>query len=201
MKQGIVWFLHLNNLIYGMRIALIPLFILGVVIPIPSKLFILIWTLFAICGVISLITMFVLTPSTKTMTHFIESCENEFESRMKLEFSEKHSQVNVLKLRCYVKGSFHRVLQNRMIYGTLVMMAVVTSTDGKWLVTETQSLLRKAPRKREIYRINDSEQIQVETLPEKDENARLVIKCGEVSIDVLTHEDYHLKDFISALNR
>lgn len=200
MKHGIVWFFHLDRVIVGVRIALIPLFLAGMQVRILGVLFPIIWATFGVCAVISLLTLFVLTPSGKSMERFIETYESEFGDRVKLHFSEKHRQVTVLKQRCYADGRIRRVLHNRVIYGTLVMLAVVTTADGKWIVKETKALTDNSPRKTETYRIDDPAQIHIETTPDGDDrNARLVIRGGEVVIDVLTYDDYHLRDLIASL--
>ncbi len=200
MKHGIFWFLHLNIVIFVARIATIPLGIAGFFISVYSPMFAVVWALCGICAVITLVSLAVRAPSTSAMEKYIESYHSEFEDRQNKDFSQKHHQVKILILRCYEYGKCSRVLNNRVIYGTLVMMALVTATDGKWIVKETKPLTNDKPGEATVYRMGHAAQLSVETIPDPNDNARLVIRDGETEIDVVTHNDYHLTDFISTLN-
>jgi len=200
MKHGIFWFLHLNVVIFATRIATIPLGIAGFFINVYSPLFVIVWALCGICAVITLVSLGIQAPTTSAMEKYIEDYHREFEDRQIKEFSQKHRQVKVLILRCYQYGKCSRFLYNRVIYGTLVMMALVTATDGMWIVKETKPLINNKPGETNIYRMDNAAQLSVEKIPNPNENARLVVRNGETEIDVVTHNDYHLTDFISTLN-
>ena len=200
MKHGIFWFLHLNIVIFVARIATIPLGIAGFFINVYSPLFVIVWALCGICAVITLVSLGIRAPTTSAMEKYIEDYHREFEDRQIKEFSQRHRQVKVLILRCYEYGKFSCVLNKRVIYGTLVMMALVTATDGMWIVKETKPLINDKPGETTVYRMNHAAHLRVEKIPDPNDNARLVINDGETEIDVVTHDDFHLTDFISTLN-
>ena len=201
MKHGIVWFLHLNRVIFGAKIAVIPLAIAGVLVRPLSPIFFVIWALWLVSVIVAGTSVLLRTPSSGAMEHFILSAESEFCDRQQKEFSARHRHVSVLYLRCYAADKRvrrGRILHDREIYGTLVMLALVTATDGRWLVRETQSLCSDSPRQTAVFRM-DGAACGAKKYPAANGNAALVVKVGETVADVYTYDDYHLTDFLQAV--
>ncbi len=201
MKHGIIWFLHLNRVIFGAKVAVIPLAIAGVCVRLLSPIFFVIWALWLVCAIVAGVSVLLRTPSDGAMEHYILSAEREFCDRQQKEFSARHRHVSVLYLRCYAEDKKirrGRVLHDREIYGTLVMLALVTAADGKWLVRETQSLCSDSPRQTAVFRM-DGAVCSAKKYPAANGNAALVVKVGETAADVYTYDDYHLADFLRAV--
>lgn len=201
MKHGIVWFLHLNRVIFGAKVAVIPLAIAGVLVRLFSPIFFVIWFLWLVSVIVSIASVLLHTPSDGDMEHFILSAEREFCDRQQKEFSVRHNHVEVLYLRSYEKGERMRrgrILHDREIYGTLVMLAVVTAKDGRWLVRETQSLCSDSPRQTTVFRM-DGAVCDAKKYPAANGNAALVVKVDKTVADVYTYDDYHLTDFLQAV--
>jgi hypothetical protein len=202
MKHGIIWFLHLNRVIFGAKIAFIPLVIAGIRVVPFSPIFFVIWSLCLICVIIAGVSVPLRTPSADAIEHFIEEYESEFEDRHKKAFAERHRQLRLLKLRCYAPGKtlkLKRTLHGRVVYGTLVMLAVAASTDGKWLVRETKSLCSNRPAETEVVRIEEPGKLRVYVTPYHNGNSLLTVDYGDMSIDVFAYDDYHITDFVALL--
>ena len=202
MRHGIVWFLHLNRVIFGAKVAVVPLAIAGVCVRPLSPIFFAIWFLWLVCVIVSIASLLLHTPSDGDMEHFILSAEREFCDRQQKEFSVRHNHVEVLYLRSYEKGERMRrgrVLHGREIYGTLVMLAVVTARDGRWLVREAQSLCADTPRQTTVFRMD--EESSAKKYPAAAGNVAVVVKAGRIVADVFAYDDYHVTDFLQAVGQ
>ncbi len=204
MKGGIYWFLHLNKVLYGAEIALVIGIVAILFLPFGTPLYFLCIGVSILSFVIIVFLFAIQTPRDKHMEAFIEDAETGFEERHKRNFTEKHRQVKFYKLRCYAKSTavrHGRMLHNRIVYANLVLVGLVTALDGKWLICETTCLLRKSDRETVTYRIDDANSIQVEKTPEDYENCKLVIRGGDVVLELHTHDDYHVRDFLEVLKQ
>ena len=193
---------HLNRVIFGAKIAVIPLAIAGVLVRLLSPIFFVIWALWLLCAIVAGASVLLRTPSDGAMEHFILTCEREFCDRQQKEFSERHSHVSVLYLRSYAKDQkvkAGRILHDREIYGVLVMLAVVTAKDGRWLVRETQTLYADTPRQTTVFRMDEAS--CAKRYPAAAGNVSLVVKIGEIVADVLAYDDFHVTDFIQAVGQ
>ena len=200
MKHGIIWFLHLNRVIFGAKIAVIPLAIAGVLVRLLSPIFFVIWALWLLSAITAGASFLLHTPSDGAMEHFILTTEREFCDRQQKEFAQRHNHVQVLYLRSYAKDEkvkIGRMLHGREIYGVLVMLAVVSARDGRWLVRETQTLYADQPRQTAVFRMDETS--VAKKYPAAAGNVSLVVKVGEIVADVYAYEDYHVTDFIQAV--
>ena len=205
MKRGVLWFLRLDRALYGTAIAMVFAILIGFFVRVNSLAYFAVWGL-RIALLILLVFLFVMrAPTSKVMERFIEDRDREFEEREKAIFRENHRQVKLVKLRCYERGKgmkLSRVLNNRVVYGDLVLLAVVTASDGKWLVRETHSLYKGSPRSTAVYTIEDENAVCVEKTEGRDEGScKLLIRGGDATIRVIARDDYHLNDFIAALKQ
>ena len=82
MKFGVLWFLHLDKILQCFKFFLIPLFVIGFVTPIDSKIFLVSWCLFGICALISIVVFAIRPPSNAKMEDFISKYQEEFREKV-----------------------------------------------------------------------------------------------------------------------
>ena len=81
MKHGIIYFLRLSNVIWGIRFSIIPLIIIGINAPIKGALFPVAWGLCAVAMVVSFCTIAIKPPSDESVKKAIGKHRSTFETK------------------------------------------------------------------------------------------------------------------------
>ena len=105
MKHGIFYFLHLSNVIWGARIAIVPLILIGINVPIMGALFPTVWGLCGLAILISVITIAIKPPSHESVKKIVDKHKSEFEqSVIEKCRSIKNSGYSVISGYCFGKA-------------------------------------------------------------------------------------------------
>ena len=214
-KLGFMFFTYLDRVIVGTRISIIPLALLIVLIPwrhtklwamLPGNrwdLLLILVVLLVLAMVVSFITLPIHAPNSAKMMRFIEKYEQGFEERLKEQFAKKR-KVNIQLLKGYAYGNGSRLSRNVEgieLLPYLVMIAVVSTTDGTWFVSETKSLMTTKPCERLDFYVEDASLFEIQEVPH-DSNQwykQLRIDYGEAEVEIVAKDDYHYRTLVNTL--
>ena len=204
MKHGIFYFLHLSNVIWGARIAIVPLIIIGINVPIMGALFPIVWGLCGLAILISVITIAIKPPSHESVKKVVNKHKSEFEQsvieKCRSIKNSDHSVIsgytfgNALKLK--------RLNGDKWIFDRLVLISVIRSPEGLMLYGENISLLKQNDVSHFLYKKLAPSDINItsEVYSEDYNLYKLTIACKDNSITTYVVNDYHLRDFRALIN-
>ena len=199
MKFGVLWFLHLDKILQCFKFFLIPLFVIGFVTPIDSKIFLVSWCLFGICALISIVVFAIRPPSNAKMEAFISKYQEEFREKRANEF-RNYSKVEMQMLLCFSdagKVKFTHMLGRKTVRSRLVMLAFVRTKDELWLIVSEKSLLSGRPAETKRYQLEHINDIQWNQTPVDEDEMAFVVRIQNDKFELFVRNDYHLRDFIS----
>ena len=205
MKHGIIYFLHLSNVIWGFRISIIPLIIIGINSPIRGALFPVAWGLCALALLVSFCTITIRPPSTESVKKAIGKHRSEFESKvLDKRKGIRNSQYAVIS--GYTFGGalkLKRKVGNNWIFDHLVLISAISSPEGLTLYGENISLLKNNDTEHFLYeKLTPSDVIITSEVYSEDYNInKLTIKVKDDSITTYVVNDYHLRDFQASINQ
>lgn len=204
MKHGIFYFLHLSNVIWGARIAIVPLIIIGINVPIMGALFPVVWGLCGLALLISVITIAIKPPSHESVKKVVNKHKSEFEQsvieKCRSIKNSDHSVIsgytfgNALKLK--------RLNGDKWIFDRLVLISVIRSPEGLMLYGENISLMKQSDVSHFLYEKLAPSDINItsEVYSEDYNLYKLTIACKDNSITTYVVNDYHLRDFRALIN-
>ena len=145
MKHGIFYFLHLSNVIWGARIAIVPLILIGINVPIMGALFPTVWGLCGLAILISVITIAIKPPSHESVKKVVNKHKSEFEqSVIEKGRGIKSSAYSIISGYDFGKAlKLKRLNGDKWMFDRLVLISVTRTTDGLMLYGENISLLKQ----------------------------------------------------------
>ena len=204
MKHGIFYFLHLSNVIWGARIAIVPLILIGINVPIMGALFPTVWGLCGLAILISVITIAIKPPSHESVKKIIDKHKSEFEqSVIEKCRSIKNSGYSVIGGYCFGKAlKLKRLNGDKWIFDRLVLISIIRSPDGLILYGENISLLKQNDVSHFLYEKLTPAYINIasEAYSEDYNLYKLTINCKGNLITTYVVNDYHLRDFQALIN-
>ncbi len=204
MKHGIIYFLHLNNVIWGIRFSIIPLIIVGINAPIRGALFPLAWGLCGLAILVSLVTIAIKPPSAETVKKTIGKHRSEFENKVvDRKKGIKNSEYSVIS--GYTFGGalkLKRRLGSNYIFDHLVLVSAISSPEGLTLYGENISLLKDNDAEHFLFENLRPSDVKItsEVYSEEYNINKLTINVKEDSITTYVVNDYHLRDFQALIN-
>ena len=143
MRHGIFYFLHLSNFIWGARISIVPLILIGINVPIMGALFPAVWGLCGLAILISVITVTIKPPSHESVRKIVEKHKSEFEeSVVEKGRGIKNSGYSVIGGYTFGKTlKLKRLNGDKWIFDHLVLISAIKSPEGLMLYGENISLL------------------------------------------------------------
>lgn len=204
MKHGIIYFLHLSNVIWGIRFSIIPLVIVGINAPIRGALFPVAWGLCGLAVLISFCTIAIKPPSAETVKKTIGKHRSEFEIKVTdRKKGIKNSQYAVISGYTF-GGAFKlkRRVGNNYIFDHLVLISVISSPEGVTLYGENISLLKDNDTEHFLYEKLQPSDVKItsEVYSEDYNINKLTINVKDDSITTYVVNDYHLRDFQALTN-
>ena len=203
MKHGIIYFLGLSNVIWGIRFSIVPLIIVGINAPIKGALFPLAWGLCALAMVISFCTIAIKPPSTESVKRAIGKHRSAFETKVvDRKKGIRNSQYSVIS--GYTFGNalkLKRRVGNSYIFDRLTLISVISSPEGVTLYGENISLLKDNDAEHFLYENLKPSDIAItsEVYSEEYNMNKLTIAVKDDSITTYVVNDYHLRDFLALL--
>ncbi len=215
MKWGFMFFTYLERVIVITRISIIPLIIAVFLVPWNSNqtnamiqgnsgdMLMIVLGLLILAVVISLITLPIHAPNSAKMARFIAKYELDFEDRLKEQFAKKR-QVKIQLLKGYSYGNGLRLMRKVEGYEVLpylVLVAVVSTTDGTWFVSETKSLMSTKPCERVDFYVEDAARFDLQEAPHNSNRwfKQLYIRYGESAVEIFAKDDYHYRGLIDVI--
>lgn len=199
MKHGIFYFLHLSNVIWGARISIVPLILIGINVPIMGALFPAVWSLCGLAILISVITIAIKPPSHESVKKVVNKHKSEFEqSVIEKGRGIKNSGRSVIS--GYTFGNalkLKRLNGDKWIFDRLVLISVIKSPDGLILYGENISLLKQNDVSHFLYeKLSPADiNIDAEVYSEDYNLYKLTIDCKGSLITTYVVNDYHLREF------
>ena len=199
MKHGIFYFLHLSNVIWGARIAIVPLVLIGINVPIMGALFPAVWGLCGLAILISVITIAIKPPSHERVKKVVNKHKSEFEQSV-IEKSRgiKNSAYSVVGGYAFGNAlKLKRLNGDKWIFDRLVLISAIRSSEGLALYGESISLLKQSDVSHFIYEKLMPADINIasEVYSEEYNLYKLNISCKGDLITTYVINDYHLRDF------
>ena len=203
MKHGIIYFLYLSNIIWGVRISVVPLFIIGINAPIKGALFPVAWALFALAMIITLSTVAIKPPSDESVKKVIGKHRSEFEEKV-IGKSKNKKGVRYTVLSGYTYGGalrLKRKVGKTWVFDHLVLISLISSEEGITLYGENISLLKNDDTQHFLYEKLQASDIEITSdVYSEDYNInKLTIKVNNDSITTYVVNDYHLRDFYALI--
>ena len=203
MKYGIFYFLHLSNVVWGARISIVPLILIGINVPIMGALFPAVWGLCGLAILISVITITVKPPSHESVKKTVNKHKSEFEqSVIEKGRSIKNSNYSVIGGYFFGKTlKLKRLNGDKWIFDHLVLISAIRSPDGITLYGENISLLKQNDVSHFLYENLVPADITVtsEVYSEDYNLYKLTIGCKGNLITTYVVNDYHLRDFLDII--
>ena len=203
MKHGIIYFLRLSNVIWGIRFSIIPLIIIGINAPIKGALFPVAWGLCAVAMVVSFCTIAIKPPSDESVKKAIGKHRSTIETKVvDRKKGIRNSQYSVIS--GYTFGGalkLKRRVGNSYIFDHLTLISVIASPDGVTLYGENISLLKDNDTEHFLYDNLKPSDITItsEVYSEEYNINKLTIKVNDDAITTYVVDDYHLRDFLALL--
>lgn len=204
MKHGILYFLHLSNVIWGARISIVPLILIGINVPIMGALFPAVWGLCGLAILISVITIAIKPPSHESVKKIVDKHKSEFEQSV-IEKGRNIKNAGYSVICGYAFGKtlkLKRLNGDKWIFDNLVLISVIKSPDGLILYGEKISLLKQNDVSHFLYDklVPADINIALEVYSEDYNLYKLTINCKCNLITTYVVNDYHLRDFRALIN-
>ena len=204
MKHGIFYFLHLSNVIWGARISIVPLILIGINVPIMGALFPAVWGLCGLAILISVITIAIKPPSHESVKKVINKHKSEFEqSVIEKGRSIKSSAYSVISGYAFGNAlKLKRLNGDKWISDRLVLISAIRSPEGLILYGKNISLLKQNDVSHFLYEklVPSDINIASEVYSEDYNLYKLTINCKGNLITTYVVNDYHLRDFRALIN-
>ena len=205
MKHGIFYFLHLSNVIWGARIAIVPLIIIGINVPIMGALFPIVWGLCGLAILISVITIAIKPPSHESVKKVVNKHKSEFEqSVIEKGRGIKSSAYSIISGYAFGNAlKLKRLNCDKWIFDRLVLISAIRSPEGLILYGENISLLKQNDVSHILYEKLTPADINIasEVYSEDYNVCKITINCKGDLITAYVVNDYHFRDFRTMLNR